>query len=80
MRFVTCIVRERQLQLYGQVARFPDADPQTQYMTAHTCAPHFILRSDQRWPTDRLVAISVAHKYGPALVLHAAKLLKQPGR
>ena len=26
MRFVTCIVRERQLRLYGHVARFPDAD------------------------------------------------------
>ena len=27
IKFVTCIVRERQLQLYGHVARFPDADP-----------------------------------------------------
>ena len=27
MRFVTCIVRERQLRLYGHVARFSDADP-----------------------------------------------------
>ena len=27
MRFVTCVVRERQLWLYGHVARFPDADP-----------------------------------------------------
>ena len=27
MRFVSCIVRERQLRLYGHVARFPDADP-----------------------------------------------------
>ena len=27
MRFVTCIVREHQLRLYGHVARFPDADP-----------------------------------------------------
>ena len=27
MTFVTCIVRERQLRLYGHVARFPDADP-----------------------------------------------------
>ena len=26
MRFVTCIVHERQLRLYGHVARFPDAD------------------------------------------------------
>jgi len=29
--------------------------------------PHFILRSDQRWPTDRLVAILVVNKYGLAL-------------
>ena len=27
MKFVSCIVREHQLQLYGHVARFPDADP-----------------------------------------------------
>ena len=27
MRFVTCIVHERQLRLYGHVAHFPDADP-----------------------------------------------------
>ena len=32
MRFVTCIVRECQLQLYGHVARFPDADPAYQIL------------------------------------------------
>ena len=32
MRFVTCIVRERQLWLYGLVARFPDADPAQQIL------------------------------------------------
>ena len=26
IKFATCIVRERQLRLYGHVARFPDAD------------------------------------------------------
>ena len=34
MRFVTYIVRERQLQLYGHVARFPDADPAHQILSA----------------------------------------------
>ena len=34
MRFVTCIVRERQLWLYGHVARFPDADPSHQILSA----------------------------------------------
>ena len=34
MRFVTCIVLERQLQLYGHVARFPDADPVHQILSA----------------------------------------------
>ena len=34
MRFVTCIVRERQLQLYGHVAHFPDADPAHQILSA----------------------------------------------
>ena len=34
MRFVTWIVRERQLQLYGHVARFPDADPAHQILSA----------------------------------------------
>ena len=33
MRFVTCIVREPQLQLYGYVARFPDADPAHQILS-----------------------------------------------
>ena len=34
MRFVTCIVREHPLWLYGHVARFPDADPAHQILSA----------------------------------------------
>ena len=34
MRFVTCIVRERELRLYGHVARFLDADPAHQILSA----------------------------------------------
>ena len=34
MRFVTCIVRECQLRLNGHVARFPDADPAHQILSA----------------------------------------------
>ena len=34
MRFVTCIVREHQLRVYGHVARFPDADPAHQILSA----------------------------------------------
>ena len=34
MRFVTCIVCERQLRLYGHVARFPDADLAHQILSA----------------------------------------------
>ena len=34
MRFVICIVRERQLQLCGHVARFPDADAAHQILSA----------------------------------------------
>ena len=34
MRFVTCIVRELQLRLYGHVTRFPDADPAHQILSA----------------------------------------------
>ena len=34
MRFVTCIVREHQLLLYGHVAHFPDADPAHQILSA----------------------------------------------
>ncbi len=34
MRFVTCVVSERQLRLYGHVARFPDADPAHQILSA----------------------------------------------
>uniref|UniRef100_A0A8C4QEJ3 L-seryl-tRNA(Sec) kinase n=1 Tax=Eptatretus burgeri TaxID=7764 RepID=A0A8C4QEJ3_EPTBU len=33
MRFVTCIVRERQLRLYGHVAHSPDADPVHQILS-----------------------------------------------
>jgi len=33
IRFVTCIVRQRQLRLYGHVARFPDADPAHQILS-----------------------------------------------
>ena len=38
MRFVTCIVRECQLRLYGHVAHFPDADPAHQILSARE--PH----------------------------------------
>ena len=34
MRFVTCIVYEHQLRLYGHVALFPDADPAHQILSA----------------------------------------------
>ena len=34
MRFVTCIVRERQLRLYGHVVHFPDADSVHQMLSA----------------------------------------------
>ena len=34
MRFVTCIVCEHQLQLYGHVAHFPDANPARQIVSA----------------------------------------------
>ena len=34
MRFITCVVREHQLRLYGHVARFPDADPAHQILSA----------------------------------------------
>ena len=33
MRFVTCIVYERQLWLYGHVSHFPDADPAHQILS-----------------------------------------------
>ena len=33
MRFVTCMVRERQLRLCGHVFRFPDADPADQIIS-----------------------------------------------
>lgn len=33
MRHVTCIIRERQLQLYGHVARFSEADPAHQVLS-----------------------------------------------
>ena len=34
MRFVTCIIRERQLRLYGHVARFPEVDPAHRILSA----------------------------------------------
>ena len=34
MRFVTCIVHEHQLWLYGHVACFPDADPVHEILSA----------------------------------------------
>ena len=34
MRFVTSIVRKHQLRLYGDVIRFPDADPAHQILSA----------------------------------------------
>ena len=34
MRFVTCIVREHQLKLYGHVAHFAGADPAHQILSA----------------------------------------------
>ena len=34
MRFATCIVRERQLRPYGHMARFPNADPAHQILSA----------------------------------------------
>ena len=34
LRFVTCIVRERQLRLYGHVAHFPDTDPAHKILSA----------------------------------------------
>ena len=33
MRFVNCIVRERQLRLFGHVAHFPDDDPAHQILS-----------------------------------------------
>ena len=50
MRFVTCIVRERQLRLYGHVARFPEADPAHQILSA---------RESREWrrPTGRTHAL-----------------------
>ena len=38
MRFVTCIICECQLRLYGHVALFPDADPAHQILSARE--PH----------------------------------------
>ena len=34
MRFVTCVVCEHQLRLYGHVARFPDAEPPYRILSA----------------------------------------------
>ena len=49
MRFVTCIFHERQLRLYGHVARFHDADPAQQILSARV--PH-----EWRRPTVRPLA------------------------
>ena len=38
MTFVTCRVREHQLQLYEHVARFPDAEPAHQILSVRE--PH----------------------------------------
>ena len=46
MRFVTCIVREHQLWLYGHVARFPDADPAHPILSAREPL-------EWRWPMGR---------------------------
>ena len=46
MRFITCIVRVRQLQLYRHVARFPDADPAHQIVSARE-------RREWRRPMDQ---------------------------
>ena len=48
------------------VVQFCSNLAQAQYMMGHTC-PHFILRYDEIWLTDRLAAISVECKYGLAL-------------
>jgi len=49
MRFVTCIVRECQLWLYGHVARFPDADPAHQILLAREPREW---RRATGWPLD----------------------------
>ena len=49
MKFVTCIICEFQLQLYGHVARFPDTEPAHQILSARE--PH-----EGRKPTVRLRA------------------------
>ena len=59
MRFVTCIVREHQLRLYGHVARFPDADLAHQILSVsepcgwnwpmgHPCDPRRKLEAPRR--------------------------------
>ena len=50
IRFVTYIVHERQLRLYGHAARFPDADPARQILSA---------REPREWrrPMGRLRAL-----------------------
>ena len=49
MRFVTCIVREHQLRLYGHVTHFPDANPAHQILQARE-------PREQRRPMIRLCA------------------------
>ena len=62
IRFVTCIFRERPLQLYGHVAHFPDADPAHQILSAkeprewrrpmaqpRTCGCSRLISISRRW-------------------------------
>ena len=51
-RFVTCIVHEHQLQLYGHVAHFPDADPAYQIISVREL-------HEWRKPTGRPCATSL---------------------
>ena len=46
MRFVTCIVRERQLRLYLHVAHFPDANTAHKILSARE-------PREWRWPIDQ---------------------------
>ena len=61
MRFVTCIVREGQLRLYGHMARFPDADPAHQILSA---------REPREWrrpmgrPRGCRMLISISRRWG----------------
>ena len=48
MSFVTCIVREHQLRLHGQVGHFSDGDPAHQILSA---------REPHGWRSSRLVVV-----------------------